>query len=99
MVLQFSLLSICLNLCTEYVLHVAGIVINNKRFTCGMKDRVGTDRDAEALSKLFINLGFYTNRYDNLRGKDMKRKLKVRQVCVCCYSDTMYTSVYRTRLI
>ena len=60
------------------MLCVAGIVINNKHFTCGMKDRVGTDRDADALTKLFINLGFYTNRYDDLRGRDMKKKLRVR---------------------
>ena len=28
----------------------------------------GTDRDAESLTRLFIHLGFYTNRYDNLKG-------------------------------
>ncbi len=84
MVLQFSLLSICFVLSlTEYVLHVAGIVINNKYFTCGVKDRVGTDIDAEALTKLFNDLGFLTNRYNNLRGKDMKKKLKVRDTSVC----------------
>lgn len=54
------------------------IVINNKNFTCGMKDRVGTDRDAENLTKLFMWLGFYTNRYDNLTGKKMHSKLQVR---------------------
>lgn len=42
------------------------------------QDRVGTDRDAEALMKLFIYLGFYTNRYDNLKGRDMHRRLQVR---------------------
>lgn len=56
----------------------AGIIINNKHFTCGMKDRVGTDRDAKSLSDLFSKfLGFYTNRYDDLNGTDMKRRLKV----------------------
>ena len=30
---------------------------------------IGTDKDAENLMKLFIKLGFYTNRYDNLTGK------------------------------
>ena len=54
------------------------IVINNKNFTCGMKDRVGTDRDAENLTKLLIWLGFFTNRYDNLTGKEMHRRLQVR---------------------
>lgn len=53
-----------------------GLVINNKHFTCGMKDRVGTDRDADSLVKLFIYLGFYTNRYDDLTGKAMHQKLQ-----------------------
>lgn len=53
-----------------------GVVINNKHFTCGMKDRVGTDRDAEALAKLFMHLGFYTNRYDDLKGKDMRKRMR-----------------------
>ena len=57
---------------------LSGLIINNKHFTCGMKDRVGTERDAEALTKLFIHLGFYTNRYDDLRGRDMHKKLQVR---------------------
>lgn len=54
-----------------------GILINNKYFTCGMKDRVGTDRDADSLTKLFVHLGFYTNRFDNLKGKEMRGKLQV----------------------
>ncbi len=58
----------------------AGIVINNKHFTCGMKDRVGTDKDAEALTKLFIKLGFYTNRYDDLTGREMKKRLRVSSI-------------------
>lgn len=53
------------------------IIINNCYFTCGMKTRVGTDIDAESLSRLFIYLGFHTNRYDNLKGKDMARHLRV----------------------
>ena len=51
------------------------IIINNRNFTCGMKDRQGTDKDAESLSKLFPHLGFYTNRYDNLKGKEMHARL------------------------
>ena len=42
-----------------------------------MKDRVGTDRDADSLTRLFIHLGFYTNRYDNLKGKEMRGTLQV----------------------
>ena len=42
-----------------------------------MKDRVGTDRDADSLTQLFTHLGFYTNRYNNLKGKDMKGTLQV----------------------
>ena len=53
------------------------IIINNRNFTCGMKDRDGTNRDAESLSKLFPYLGFCTKRYDNLKGKDMRAKLEV----------------------
>ena len=55
-----------------------GLIINNKHFTCNMKDRVGTDRDADSLVKLFLYLGFYTNRYDDLKGTDMRRRLQVR---------------------
>lgn len=54
-----------------------GIIINNKDFTCGMKERIGTDRDAKALTRLFIYLGFYTNRYDNLKGTEMRGRLQV----------------------
>lgn len=50
-----------------------------------MKDRVGTDIDAEALTRLFVYLGFHTNRYNNLRGKDFRKRLRVstnyRAVC------------------
>ena len=52
------------------------IIINNRNFTCGMKDRLGTDKDADSLSRLFPFLGFYTNRYDNLKGKDMHARLQ-----------------------
>ena len=63
------------------------VIINNKHFTCGMKERIGkwvwsasisrqtgyagTDKDADALTRLFINLGFYTNRFDNLTGNQL----------------------------
>lgn len=50
-----------------------GIVINNKIFTCGMKNREGTDKDATALQRLFTHLGFYTNRYNDLTGTQMRR--------------------------
>jgi len=67
-------------------LFLPGLIINNKHFTCGMKDRVGTERDADALMKLFIYLGFYTNRYDDLKGRDMRRKLQVKLVILETYS-------------
>ena len=71
---------------------VAGIIINNKHFTCGMKDRVGTDKDAEGLTKLFVHLGFYTNRYDNLKGKDFRKRLRVcdksvLMLCACIHVE------------
>jgi len=50
-----------------------GIIINNKVFTCGMKNREGTDRDAAALQRLFTHLGFYTNRYNDLTGSQIRR--------------------------
>jgi len=50
-----------------------GLIINNKIFTCGMKNREGTDKDAAALQRLFTHLGFYTNRYDNLTGGQLRR--------------------------
>ena len=53
------------------------LIINNRNFTCGMKERVGTDRDAKNLFDLFEWLGFKTKRHDNLTGKDMKKTLEV----------------------
>ena len=50
-----------------------GVIINNKIFTCGMKNREGTDRDAAALQRLFTHLGFYTNRYNDLTGSQLRR--------------------------
>ncbi len=67
-----------------------GIVINNKHFTCGMKDRVGTDRDADSLTKLFTHLGFYTNRYDDLKGKKMREILEVRAFLMLPRAVTNY---------
>jgi hypothetical protein len=32
---------------------------------------LGTDKDAESLTRLFIYLGFYTNRFDNLKGQSI----------------------------
>ena len=50
-----------------------GIIVNNKIFTCGMKNREGTDKDATALQQLFTHLGFYTNCYSDLTGKQFRR--------------------------
>ena len=50
-----------------------GIIVNNKIFTCGMKNREGTDKDAAALQRLFTHLGFYTNRYNDLTGNQFRR--------------------------
>lgn len=47
-----------------------------------MKDRVGTDRDADSLTRLFMHLGFYTNRYNNLKGKVMRETLQVSELVV-----------------
>ena len=63
--------------CVPFIRTSIAIIINNKKFTCGMKDRVGTDVDAEQLTRLFLYLGFHTNRYDNLKGKDFRRRLQV----------------------
>ena len=49
-----------------------GIIVNNQIFTCGMKNRIGTDKDAAALQQLFTHLGFYTNRYNDLTGNQFK---------------------------
>ena len=43
---------------------------------------MGTDKDADALVRLFIHLGFYTNRYDDLTGKDMRQRLRVSELCI-----------------
>ena len=53
-----------------------GVIINNRVFTCDMPMRNGTDKDAVALERLFTFLGFYTNRYDNLKATEMECKLK-----------------------
>ena len=50
-----------------------GIIVNNEIFTCGMKNREGTDKDATALQRLFTHLGFYTNRYNDLTGSQLRR--------------------------
>ena len=54
-----------------------GLVINNKHFTNGMKDRVGTDRDAESLTELSTFLGFKTKRYNDVTGKNIRAILEV----------------------
>lgn len=38
-----------------------GLIINNKKFSCGLPERNGTDKDAASLQQLFTYLGFYTN--------------------------------------
>ena len=54
-----------------------GVIINNKVFTCRhLNNREGTDKDAVALQQLFTHLGFYTNRYNNLTGTQIKHRLK-----------------------
>ena len=53
------------------------LIVNNHRFTCGMKERVGTDKDAENLYQLFEWLGFTTIRKDNLTGSAMRREFEV----------------------
>ena len=57
---------------------IIAIVVNNRNFAqLGLKELAGTDHDAEALTRLFIHLGFYTNRYDNLKGRDFRKRLQV----------------------
>ena len=48
-----------------------GVIINNKVFTNG-NNREGTDVDAAALLKLFTSLGFYTNRYNDKTGSQIR---------------------------
>ena len=50
-----------------------GIIVNNKIFTCGFKNREGTDKDATALQQLFTHLGFSTNCYNDLTGNQLRR--------------------------
>ena len=50
-----------------------GIIINNKMFTCGLRNRESTDKDATALQRLFTHLGFYTHRYNDLTGNQLRR--------------------------
>ena len=62
------------------------LIINNRNFTCGMKERVGTDKDAENLFHLFNWLGMATIRKDNLTGKEMIKEFEVSVLSVpsCC---------------
>ena len=53
------------------------LIVNNRKFTCGMKERVGTDKDAENLHQLFNWLGFTTIRKDDLTGSAMRREFEV----------------------
>lgn len=41
-----------------------------------MNEREGTDADAAALQQLFTYFGFYTSRYNNLTGNQMRRLFK-----------------------
>lgn len=50
-------------------------IINNKVFR-NMNEREGTDADATALQQLFTHFGFYTSRYNNLTGNQMRRLFK-----------------------
>lgn len=50
-------------------------IINNKSFS-NMNEREGTDADAAALQQLFTHFGFYTSRYNNLTGNQMRRLFK-----------------------
>ena len=59
------------------------LIINNRNFTCGMKERVGTDKDAEHLYSLFNWLGMATIRKDNLTGKAMTKEFEVRLEIMC----------------
>ena len=51
------------------------VIINNKTFTCSLPNRNGTDKDADALERLFTYLGFYTNRYNDLTVGEIKHTL------------------------
>lgn len=53
------------------------LIVNNRRFTCGMKERVGTDKDAENLYRLFNWLGLATIRKDDLTGTAMRKEFEV----------------------
>ena len=53
------------------------LIVNNRKFTCGMKERVGTDKDAENLHQLFHWLGLTTIRKDDLTGSAIKREFDV----------------------
>ncbi|CAI8040687.1 Caspase-3 [Geodia barretti] len=52
------------------------LIINNRNFTCGMKERVGTNKDAENLFSLFNWLGLATMRKDNLTGKAITKEFE-----------------------
>ena len=52
-----------------------GVIINNKIFSGGLRDRIGTDKDAASLKALFVRLGFNTEQYDNLTAREMVDKL------------------------
>ena len=53
------------------------LIINNRNFTCGMNERVGTDKDAENLYDLFNWLGLATIRKDNLTCEAMTNEFEV----------------------
>lgn len=71
-----------LSLIKLIVHNIIAIIINNRNFTSpsGYSERQGTDVDAASLTRLFMYLGFYTNRFDNLNGSDFRERLKVSTV-------------------
>ena len=53
------------------------LIVNNRKFTCGLKESVGTDKDAENLHQLFHWLRFITIRKDDLTGSAMRKEFEV----------------------
>ena len=48
--------------------HGLALIINNRNFTCGMKDRAGSDVDAKALASTYKHLGFTVHTLTNQTG-------------------------------
>ncbi|XP_065185519.1 caspase-3-like isoform X1 [Sycon ciliatum] len=74
--------------------HGLALIINNRNFTCGMKDRAGSDVDAKALASTYKHLGFTVHTLTNQTGQQIRDNL----YSLATHNHTNYDAVIITIL-